>query len=89
VSNDAGPETLPLSAPTPALLPLVLDIGRAQPEPPRELWVVPGSTVRAALRSIGLAPEGSAVLDGETPLPLDTPIDRPRRLTVVSTFSGG
>jgi len=48
-----------------------------------------GTLVRAVVRRAGESPEGCAVLDGETPLPLDTPIDRPMRLTVVPTFSGG
>jgi sulfur carrier protein ThiS len=51
--------------------------------------VPPGTLVRDVLRKAGESPEGCAVLDGETPLPLDTPIDRPLRLTVVPTFSGG
>jgi sulfur carrier protein ThiS len=51
--------------------------------------VAPGTLVRAALRSVGHSPEGCAVLVGEVPIPLDTPIDRPMRLTVVPTFSGG
>ncbi|HXW67881.1 MAG TPA: hypothetical protein VEL82_08425 [Thermoplasmata archaeon] len=48
-----------------------------------------GTLVRSVLRATGLAPEGSAVLDGETPIPLDTAIERDVRLTVVPTFSGG
>ncbi|MCI4319209.1 MAG: hypothetical protein L3K23_03635 [Thermoplasmata archaeon] len=58
----------------------------------RELRVVElpaGSPVRAALRASGWAAEGCAVLDGETPLPLDAPVVSDRRLTVVPTFSGG
>jgi sulfur carrier protein ThiS len=45
--------------------------------------------VRAVVRSAGESPEGCAVLDGETPVPLDTPLEGPIRLTVVPTFSGG
>jgi hypothetical protein len=29
------------------------------------------------------------VFDGDRSLPLDTPVDRPRRFRVVPTFSGG
>ncbi|MFZ0698853.1 MAG: hypothetical protein WAN74_01485 [Thermoplasmata archaeon] len=48
-----------------------------------------GTLVRTVLRSIGQAPEGCAVLEGERPLPLDTPLMRSVRLLVVPTFSGG
>jgi sulfur carrier protein ThiS len=56
----------------------------------RARYEVPtGTLVRDLLRTAGESPEGCAVLDGETPLPLDTPIDRPFHLMVVPTFSGG
>jgi sulfur carrier protein ThiS len=55
----------------------------------RRIEVVPGTMVRTALRSIGHSPEGCAVLVDDIPVPLDTPIDQPLRLTVVPTFSGG
>lgn len=55
----------------------------------RRIRVVPGTLVRAVLRSLGQSPEGSAVLAEDVPIPLDTPIDGPMRLTVVPTFSGG
>jgi sulfur carrier protein ThiS len=51
--------------------------------------VAPGTLVRVLLRREGLAPEGCAVLIDATPVPLDTPIDRPVELVVVPTFSGG
>jgi len=85
-------------SPTPGNLPLsasprsfrvdveVVRSGRAR----RTHYDVPaGTLVRVVVRRAGESPEGCAVLEGETPLPLDTPIDRPLRLTVVPTFSGG
>jgi len=53
------------------------------------LEVASGTLVRAAVRAAGEAPEGSLVLCGETPLPLDTSITEDLRLLVVPTFSGG
>jgi len=81
-------ETLPLSASLPTVV-VVLELTRAGAVERREISVVAGTLVRAALRAIGQAPEGAAVLLGETPIPLDTPIDGPMRLTVLPTFSGG
>jgi sulfur carrier protein ThiS len=48
-----------------------------------------GTPVRSLLRELGQAPEGSAVLVDGISVPLDTPIEGPLRLTIVSTFSGG
>lgn len=87
-SGGPGPETLPLSA-SPLRVRLVVELTRGGSVDRRELSVPAGTLVRSALRSLGQAPEGAAVLVDETPIPLDTPIDRPMRLTVVSTFSGG
>jgi len=56
---------------------------------PHELDVPVGSRVRDAVRRAGGFPEGCAVTVDETPVPLDLPIDRPLRLVVVPTFSGG
>jgi sulfur carrier protein ThiS len=80
--------TLPLSA---SLSPVsvVLEVTRGAAVERRRVRVVPGTLVRTVLRSQGLAAEGSAVLVGETPVPLDLPIDRRMRLTIVPTFSGG
>ena len=81
-------EILPLSAsPSPVGVQVeVVRSGRSR----RSHYEVPvGTLVRAVVRRAGESPEGCAVLEGETPLPLDTPIDRPMRLTVVPTFSGG
>ena len=83
-----GPDTLPLSA-SPTTVRVVLEVTRGGSVEQRTLWVAAGTLVRTALRSAGHAPEGSAVLIAEVPIPLDTPIDRPVRLTVVPTFSGG
>jgi hypothetical protein len=55
----------------------------------RTARVAAGTPLRLALRAIGELGEGCAVLDGARPLPLDTPVDRPRRLRLIPTFSGG
>jgi sulfur carrier protein ThiS len=81
-------ETLPLSA-SPPLVGVDLELTRAGSVDRRTVHVPLGAPVRAALRAAGQAPEGCAVLVGEVPIPLDTPIDGPVRLVVVSTFSGG
>ncbi len=82
-----APETLPLSASP--LVPLVVELTRGRSVDRRTIEVPSGTLVRVALRGLGQAPEGSAVLLEDVPIPLDTPIDRPMRLTVVPTFSGG
>jgi sulfur carrier protein ThiS len=84
-----APGILPLSASSRPTVAVVLDITRGGSVDRRRLKVAAGTSVRTALRSAGQPPEGSAVLEGDTPIPLDTPIDRPMRLVVVSTFSGG
>ncbi len=78
--------TLPLSA---SRVSVRIEITRGGAVERRTVRVEPGTLVRNAVRSVGQAPEGSAVLLDETPIPLDTPIDRPLRLVVVPTFSGG
>ncbi|HKV90124.1 MAG TPA: hypothetical protein VJQ43_02880 [Thermoplasmata archaeon] len=55
----------------------------------RVVYVVPGLRVRELLRSLGHSPEGSAILQEGLSIPLDTPIERAVRLTLVPTFSGG
>ncbi len=82
------PETLPLSA-SPTTIPVTIEVTRGGSVERRSLEVAPGTLVRTALRSFGQAPEGSAVLVDDRPIPLDTPIDAPVRLTVIPTFSGG
>jgi sulfur carrier protein ThiS len=83
------PGILPLSASPPSSVTVVLEVTRAGNVERRRVKVARGTSVRAVLRSIGQAAEGSAVLLDETSIPLDLPIERPLRLTVVSTFSGG
>ena len=92
-SKDArGPtpttESLPLSA-SPATLLVEVEVVRGSRSRSARFDVASGTLVRAVVRSAGEAPEGCAVLVGETPVPLDTPIERPLHLTVVPTFSGG
>ena len=84
----AAPETLPLSA-SPALVRVELEWVRAGRRELRVVDLPPDSPVRAALRATGWAAEGCAVLDGDTPIPLDAPVEAGHRLTVVPTFSGG
>jgi sulfur carrier protein ThiS len=81
-------ETLPLSA-SPRPIPVVLEVTRGGSVERRRIRVPPGTAVRTVLRQAGCAPEGSAVLIDGTSIPLDATIDRPTRLTVVPTFSGG
>ncbi len=80
-------ESLPLSASP--LLDVEFELVRAGRSEIRRLRVASGTPLRIALRSIGQAPEGSAVLCGDRPVPLDEPIDREGRFTVIPTFSGG
>ncbi len=86
--NPATPETLPLSAPS-RVIDVDVEIVRAGRSVRRRLTVPSGSLVREALRPLGLAPEGCAVLVDGTSIPLDTRLTAPVRLTVVPTFSGG
>ncbi len=81
-------ETLPLSA-SPATVRVSVEVVRGGRSRRFDLEVPTGTAVRAVVRSAGESPEGCAVLDGETPVPLDTPLEGPIRLTVVPTFSGG
>jgi sulfur carrier protein ThiS len=66
-----------------------VEIARAGRSERRTLRVPVGTPVRVLLRSLGQSIEGSAVLAGDRPVPLDEPLDRPVRLTVIPTFSGG
>jgi|SRR5579863_9481194 hypothetical protein len=84
-------EALPLSA-SPAFpegLVIDLDFVRGGRVERHQVIVPSGTLLRVALRLAGGAAEGSAVLRGETPVPLDLRLDRAERFTVVSTFSGG
>ncbi len=82
-----SPEALPLSASGP--LEVVVELVRGSGARELTRSVLPGTAVRALLRELGEAPEGSAVLIDGVSIPLDTPLDRPVRLTVIPTFSGG
>ena len=79
-----------VARPTPAAdVEVVVEIVRGAGARERVVRVAAGAQVRAVLRTLGEAPEGSAVLVDGISIPLDTTIDRPLRLTVVPTFSGG
>ena len=82
------PETLPLSA----LPPLVVEVAVERAGAPkgfRPLELPPGSRVRDAVRAVGQAPEGSAVLLDDRPVPLDRALAPGDRVVVIPTFSGG
>ncbi len=81
------PESLPLSAPPSVRIQLV--VARAGRSERHTVEVPVGTPVRAVLRSIGQAAEGSAVLSGDRPVPLDLPLEKNGRFTVIPTFSGG
>jgi sulfur carrier protein ThiS len=81
------PEHLPLSASAP--VPVEVEVARAGRAAVHVREVAPGTLVKEVVRSVGEAPEGSAVLIDGVSVPLDTPVDRPLRLVVVPTFSGG
>jgi sulfur carrier protein ThiS len=67
----------------------VVEIARAGAHQRRSLAVVRGTLVRDVVRRWGGSPEGCAVLIEDVSVPLDLAIDRPVRLVVVPTFSGG
>ena len=81
-------ENLPLSA-FPPLVRVEVEVARGGKRRRVDVSVARGTMVRTVVRTAGETPEGCAVLVGETPVPLDLPIERPTRLTVVPTFSGG
>jgi sulfur carrier protein ThiS len=83
------PETLPLSASPERRVWVTVELTRGASVEERRVRVAAGTEVRALLRSIGQAPEGSAVLVRDVPIPLDTRMERTTRLTVLPTFSGG
>ena len=85
-----GLETLPLSASRSRTVRVEVSIAReGRSGRVRVVYVVPGLRVRELLRSLGHSPEGSAILQEGLSIPLDTPIERAVRLTLVPTFSGG
>jgi sulfur carrier protein ThiS len=81
-------ENLPLSASPPKVY-IEVEVARAGRTRSARLEVTPGTLVRAVVRSVGEAPEGCVVLLEGTSVPLDTPIERPVRFTVVPTSSRG
>jgi len=81
------PGSLPLSAS--AQLEVEVEVARAGRSTVHAQMVVAGTLVKEVVRAIGEAPEGSAVLLDGVSIPLDSPIDRPLRLVVIPTFSGG
>jgi sulfur carrier protein ThiS len=85
------PEALPLSASqSRATVAVEFDVARGRRTGPVvRLEVEVGTPLREVLRTLGHAPEGSAVLRDGVPIPLDTRVDRAARFTVVPTFSGG
>jgi sulfur carrier protein ThiS len=85
--QDRVPEILPLSASP--LLDVRFDIVRGGSSVTRTLPLPPGTPLRHALRMLGHAPEGCAVLRGDRPVPLDLPIETAATFTVIPTFSGG
>jgi len=85
-----GSESLPLSAsPSPPEIELTIEITRAGTVDRRTLTVPKGALIRSVLKQLGEAPEGCAVLIGDVPQPLDTPLEGSSTLTVLPTFSGG
>jgi sulfur carrier protein ThiS len=85
--EDRVPEILPLSASPP--LEIRFEIVRAGASASRTLSVPPGTLLRQALRALGHAPEGCAVLRGDRPVPLDLELEADGSFTVIPTFSGG
>jgi sulfur carrier protein ThiS len=68
---------------------VTVDIARGASSTPRTLDLPEGSNVRDAVRAVGLAPEGAAVLHDGRPIPLDTRVTPGIILVVIPTFSGG
>ncbi len=82
-----APEPLPLSA-SPTVR-IELEVTRASHSDRHTVQVPRGTVLRAVLRSIGQSAEGSAVLSGDRPVPLDLPLEKSERFRVIPTFSGG
>jgi sulfur carrier protein ThiS len=72
-----------------ALVLVTIELVRAGRVEIHEVRVPSQSRIRDALAAAGLHAEGCAVLEGEVPLPLDAPLPREPRLSVLPTFSGG
>ena len=82
-----APERLPLSA-SPGVR-VEVEVARAGRSTVEERVVPVGTLVKQLVRAVGEVPEGAAVLVEGVSVPLDSPIERPLRLVIVPTFSGG
>ncbi|MGP8073223.1 MAG: hypothetical protein ACLPZM_08900 [Thermoplasmata archaeon] len=71
------------------MIAIEIDVARAGRHAVETVTVTVGSLVRDVIRHARQAPEGSVVLIDGLPVPLDTPLERPVRLLVLPTFSGG
>ncbi|MHB1434944.1 MAG: hypothetical protein ACYCPN_02775 [Thermoplasmata archaeon] len=70
-------------------MPIDFEVARAGRSVDHHLEVPVGTPLRDALRRIDQMPEGSLVLEDGKSVPLDTPLDRPFKLLIVPTHSGG
>jgi len=66
-----------------------VEVARAGRSTVEERVVPVGTLVKQLVRAVGEVPEGAAVLVEGVSVPLDSPIERPLRLVIVPTFSGG
>ena len=91
VAGDGPPsaENLPLSASSPPEITIVVEVARAGRRSEQVVTVPVGALVRDVIRHAHQAPEGSVVLIDGVSVALDTPLERPVRLLVLPTFSGG
>ena len=86
---DRASETLPLSASPNGSVRVEFEVTRAGTIERRSVEVPSGSTLRVAIRSIGRAPEGTLILVGEQPTPLDSVARSDLCYRLVGAFSGG
>ncbi|MGA8664874.1 MAG: hypothetical protein WB809_07415 [Thermoplasmata archaeon] len=71
------------------MMTIEIDVARAGRHTVESVTVPVGAFVRDVIRHARQAPEGSVVLIDGLPVPLDTRLERPVRLVVLPTFSGG
>jgi sulfur carrier protein ThiS len=71
------------------MIAVTVEVARGGLTTERVLQVEEGTLVRAVVRSVGVSPEGCAVLVDGVSVPRDLPVTSPIRLTIVPTFSGG
>lgn len=55
----------------------------------RSVELRPGSTGLDLLNSLGLAPDAHLLVRGDTPIPLDAPLQEGARIRVIDVVSGG